>query len=398
MTKLGYYLERNRGRLNGFFLYLVLIPFLRPRGFDESWLWHKTFFTLWLYGAIALIALYFLLDIWRNGLGWKGYMWGVAAYYVLFALETFVQQKGFHEGYQKMFAAPALYVFCYLALKDDPKRFLLAMANILTVEFILGVTVFCPPIIGRLIGVYHVNFLGHVHVAAQYGLVGALTAYLLYRLDGRLRVRCLVLAGLSLVQTLWSGTAAGKLALLVVIAGAAAWYLPKLRLAVLLHPQVYYIGYVILNVLMLLFSFTGLDRALGINITFSGRTTVWREAFKLILEHPFLGYGAYGAQIVVPWSHGMNYAHNEFVQRLLDGGIVLCAAYILMLFFMVRAAGGVRGQKNRAVVNTLMMSMLLVMLFESVTDYYYCAFFFMLLAGSPEILDRKKRKWSGNSR
>lgn len=284
--------------------------------------------------------------------------------------------------------------------------------NILTVIFALNVTVLCPIVTNFLINTYHVNFLGHVQVAAQYGLLGCFAAYLLLKTEGRTKKRCILLVALSLIQTLWAGTAAGLLMLMVLCGGMYLRSKPSLRKYVLMDSKLYFYAYVALNALMLLFSFTGLDMALGINITLSGRTIVWREAFKLIVKHPLMGYGAYGAQIVTPWTTGMNYAHNEFVQRLLDGGILLCVAYIVMLYFFVQEAGKIQNRRVRSIANICLAAMLFVMLFESVTDYYFVIFFFVLLAYTQDILagkeqllaekERKKRKnsqtWDGDGK
>lgn len=393
MTKLLYFLERNRARLETALLYFILIPFLRPRGFDEIWGWYKGFFTLWLYGALVLILGCVILDWVRNGLRYKPCAYVMGGYYVLFILITHIQQKGIHEGTQKMFAAPALFLFCMLCLQTEPKRFLQAVVNILTVLFALNVTVLCPIVTDRLINIYHVGFLGHVQVVAQYSLLGALAAYLLYKMDSRTKYRVIALAALCLVQTVWSKTAAGMLVLGVVALGFLLRSLPKLRKLTLQAPTLYYFGYVAINALMLLFSFTGLDRMFESLFSFSGRTMIWREVFKLLLQHPILGYGAYGVKIVVPWSTGMNYAHSEFMQRLLDGGIVLCVVYILMVYTFVLSMHRVKNKRVLSVLNIALVGMLVVMLFESVTDYFFVSVFFTLLAYSPEILSHRRGRW-----
>ena len=395
MTRLLYFLERNRSRLIRISLYLALIPFLRPRGFDEVWGWYKTFFTLWLLGAMILILCGAVQDLYRNGLAYKPCLYATAVYYILFVLVTLIQQGGIGDGIQKMFAAPLLYVLCILCLRTDPKRFLVAVANILTVIFLLNTTVLNPIITNRLINIYHYNFLGHVQVGAQYALIGCLVGYLLFKMAPRLKRRCLLLVGLSLVQIVLCKTAAGLLVLCILAGGMVLRAIPRLRGLVTLNPVFYYLCYVVINALMLLFSFTGLDYLFESLFSFSGRTVVWRECIKLILDHPLLGYGAYGATIVVPWSHGMNYAHNEFVQRLLDGGIVLCVSYLVKMYFFVQEVQKVKNKKILSILNICMTAMLVVMLFESVTDYFFVIVFFTVLAYAPEISEYRKSRWEG---
>ena len=203
MTKLLYFLERNRSRIEWALLYIMLIPFVRPGGFAEVWGWYSKFFDLWLYAALAMILCWVVYDFFQNGLQYKACAYAMAAYYVAFVLITLIQQKGINEGLQKLFAAPALYMFCMLAMKNKPREFLIMLVNVLTVIFGLNITVFCPIITNRLIGVYHVNFLGHVQVVAQYSLVGCLAAYLLAKMDSRRKRRCILLVVLCLLQIVW---------------------------------------------------------------------------------------------------------------------------------------------------------------------------------------------------
>ncbi len=392
MTKLLFFFERNKRHIDAALLYAVLIPFLRPKGLDEIWGWYKAFFTLWLYGAMVLVLMRVVRHTVERGLNYKPCVWAMVGYYVLFVLITLIQQKGIHEGTQKMFAAPALYMLCIVGMRSAPRKFVFAIVNILTVIFALNTTVCCPIVMDRIIGITHVNFLGHVQVAAQYGLLGCFAAYQLWLMDGRLKRRSVLLVVLSVVQTLWAGTSAGLLMLLLLACGMMLRNFRQTRFLTRLDPRFYYGGYVLLNTLMLMFAFSGLDSALGINISFNGRTEVWRQAFKLIVEHPFLGYGAYGAQIVTTWTKGMNYAHNEFVQRLLDGGIVLCVAYVLMLYAFVREGKYVKSWRVRSIANICLTGMLFVMLFESVTDYYFVIFFFALLAYTPEIVNYRNKQ------
>lgn len=395
MTKLLYFLERKRSRIEWALLYIMLIPFVRPGGFAQIWGWYSKFFDLWLYGALALILCWVVYDFFQNGLQYKACAYAMAVYYVLFVAVTLIQQKGINEGLQKMFAAPALFMFCMVALKNKPREFLIALVNILTVIFALNVTIFCPIITDRLIAIYHVNFLGHVQVVAQYSLVGCLAAYLLAKMDSRRKRRCILLVALCLLQTVWAKTAAGMLVLAVLIGGVILRQLPRFRPLTLCNTQFLYGGYVAINALMFLFSFTGLDKMFESLFTFSGRTVVWRETFKLIIQHPILGYGAYGAKIVVPWSPGMNYAHNEFIQRLLDGGIVLCVAFLVMIYTFVQAAQKVKNKKVLSIINICFLAFLVVMLFESVTDYFFIVIFLCLMAYTPEILEYRKYRWGG---
>lgn len=369
-------------RFGKWLVYLVLIPFLHPRGFDESWGLYKGFFLLWLYAALVISVLWAAYDALRRGLPRRGWIWGVAAYYGLFILITLFTQKGIHEGLQKLFAAPVLYAFCYMQLKNDPKGFLRALANTLTVILGLNVTLLCPLVTDKLIGLYHIQFLGHVQIVAQFGVLGVFTGYLLYR-QGR-RTQSGVLAAASVLSMVFSGTAVSALVLVLLAVGIAALWLQRLsplRRALLLDTRLYLLGSILLSAGLLLFANWELDRALGFD--FSGRCFVWRAGLDRMAEQPWLGYGAYGVQLTTFWSAGMNYAHNELLQRLLDGGAVLCVAYYIMVYLLIQPVDRVRSRRTRGMGSLCLTALLLISQFESVTEYIPAAVLLCLLAELP---------------
>lgn len=69
--------------------------------------------------------------------------------------------------------------------------------------------------------------------------------------------------------------------------------------------------------------------------TFTGRIYIWRAALILIAESPIIGYGKFGFQdAILP--HGAIYqwemAHNQVLQCLMEGGIILAALWIGMVY------------------------------------------------------------------
>ena len=384
--------EGIESRYGALLLYFVMIPFLYPRGFSECWPWYKTLFTLWLYAGLGVAAVWILYDVLARGLRYRVSAYWLVGYHVLFVLITLLTQKGINEGLQKMLASPVLCVFVMLQLRLDVKRFLRTLVNLLIVSFVLNVSAFCVPVTAKMINMYHVNFLGHVHVSAQVGLLALFAGCLLYLRDRKQKERVIVLAVLSVATMLWSDTAASMLALAVVAASFVLWFFKATRPLLLFDSRRYLWASIALSVALMLYALVGLDTKLGINaLAISGRTFVWRDGMAKFLAQPFLGYGAYGTMIVTFWSPGMNYAHNELLQRLLDGGIVLAVAFYATLTVCLKPMGKIKNKALVALTNAFLISALLVMQFESVTEYYYMYLLFVLVSCMPEI-QRAKRK------
>lgn len=373
-------------------IYFVMIPFLYPRGFVETSDFYKGFFTLWLYLAMAVVVAWVVYDLLRNGPKNRWLECAVLVYYLLFVGITVLVQGGINAGLQKMFSAPALYLFCFLCLRKNSQRFLTVTGRILAVIFALNISVFSPPIAEKLMELYHVHFLGHVQVGAQYGVVGLLVAYLLLKLYPQRRDLGIVLLGTSVITVLWTGTLVGYIVIAVLAFGALLlWTKPARRQGWIqkglrMDARWLVAGQLILSVGLLIFSLTKLDVLLRNEfLSFNGRTFVWRDGIARFLERPVLGYGAYGVILETFWSEGMNYAHSELLQRLMDGGVVLCLVFYGMLWVLLGRVGRTADRDAVAVTNVLLFAVLMVMLFESVTEYHYITVFFALAACLPEV-------------
>lgn len=127
----------------------------------------------------------------------------------------------------------------------------------------------------------------------------------------------------------------------------------------------------------------------------NGRTFIWSQALALMKNHWLIGYGAYGVLIKVFFSPtGMNYAHNEILQRLLDGGIVLSVLFIIMISSHAKNIRKVRNENLYYWGHFAFALMLVLMLFESVTEYYYFFMLLTILSYLPRI-EEHQRKTSG---
>ena len=101
-----------------------------------------------------------------------------------------------------------------------------------------------------------------------------------------------------------------------------------------------------------------------------------------IKAHPIFGYGIDGILLHTFWTEwsggGFNYAHNQILQNLLDGGVMLTISFWIMIFAFIKPAKKIPEVKYRVFVNSSIIALLFVMIFDSTTccfdNYTRCAF------------------------
>ena len=80
------------------------------------------------------------------------------------------------------------------------------------------------------------------------------------------------------------------------------------------------------------------------------RTEVWKDSWKMVRDHPVTGVGLGAYETVFPTyarNNGMlliNYAHNDYIQALTDGGVVGGLLALAFIVLILRAA--FRGMKS----------------------------------------------------
>ena len=83
----------------------------------------------------------------------------------------------------------------------------------------------------------------------------------------------------------------------------------------------------------------------------TGRQMIWRDTLAMIREHPVLGVGVGAYQTVFPmYGHSdgstiVEFAHNDYLQALADGGIIAGALAVCFIIGVFRAFA--RGTRSR---------------------------------------------------
>lgn len=377
-------------------LYLILIPFLYPQGFSVYFRAYKMFFTAWLYAAIFIAFLVFIYNLSYGRARYKNCIGCMFAYYVLFIFLTYIDQGGINEGFQKLFVAPALCVLCTMCLRRNGIVFLNCLANIMIVDFLLNMTVFNSVFWTGFFSAsnLHIIFLGHVQVASQLGILGVFVAYLLGKRKKDI-FKAKVLFILSIITMIMSQTIVSLISIAVIILGYIYIRIGNYKSRIFNGNSKHFISFLIfINVCTwtLMRWMDGNYQRFGFDLSLNGRGFIWEQVWLALKSHLLLGYGAYGVKIKTFWSvwsdaQGMNYAHNELLQRLLDGGIILLIFFLIMLYSYVKYMSVIREKKIKCFTNLCLLVYVLVMLIESVTEYYYFYIFLSILAYLPELIN-----------
>ncbi|WP_455791691.1 O-antigen ligase family protein [Amedibacillus sp. YH-ame10] len=240
----------------------------------------------------------------------------------------------------------------------------------------MGLTIFNPWLMNHITQESHLMFLGHVQTAVSVGIVSLFISYLL-KLQNY-KSSAFVLSAFALLYMLLSATLTSFFAIFFICS-----YLVVVKYNIikklLQSPVHLFFGiYFIVNIFLIFYSlYSNLYILFGFDFSFSGRTIIWKEVFNLLEHHWLFGYGAYGVLIKTFWSTGMNYAHNDFMQHLLDGGIILTISFYLFMISACVNINKTKITKLKITSNACLILVLLVMLFESISESNYL---FLLLS------------------
>ncbi|WP_245480417.1 O-antigen ligase [Neorhizobium sp. NCHU2750] len=104
--------------------------------------------------------------------------------------------------------------------------------------------------------------------------------------------------------------------------------------------------------------------SVGIDATFTGRSSIWAFALQRVAEHPFFGYGfqlLWGSQYLrnittESWAYLAAHSHNSFLETLLNGGIPALLLILVWLFVLpLRDAGRAFASENDVVLTRLFL-------------------------------------------
>lgn len=352
--------------------YFVLIPLLSPKGLDFLIPGYKTFMTFWSMVALATIVLDSVFRLHGRKYIFDSYF-GFKVYFVTAILVSVFSSKGIGNGLQELFFFPVAFLYLVELDECEFREYCIASAYILTTLFILQIVVPSSLFAGN----YHMTLLGHVQVFSQYGLLALLLASYIYLKNWASRVLSVVLAVLSLVVMLTADADSAHLCIAIFFAVLLIekFFTSNVRLDFRYIVVLSFIA----SAAVVWSTVTKRSPLIGTSIdwTFNGRFFVWESAIRLIKESPFFGFGVENSVITTFWSSGMSYAHNQVMQCLVDGGIVLLIAMFWMFCSIGRCVGLISDERVYSVTIATLCALLFVLIFDSFTLYSYV---FILLA------------------
>ena len=333
--------------INKLYFYFVILAFLFPKGFSElSKIYHDIASAIvWL--AVMMILIKESRFIVKNAkFKSKGFL--IALYFVISFFITFLNRSTVTSGFQQIFAVPILCVFVISNMQRHPQALLETFISVLTIEFVLNaiftVTVFR--------GEEHLIFLGHVQVVSQFGLIALFIATLYWML---FKIHKKGVIFLILITLLTMFTTDANAAILSALILCIAFIIYKWRLYHILcfKTQIYLIGMIILNLLIIYM--TAVNTNIIPNLNFNGRKYVWQDALLNISNSIWVGYGIDGVLLHTFWTewtgNGFNYAHNQILQNMLDGGIVLTISFWIMIFMFTIETNSIKQKKYKLLSN-----------------------------------------------
>lgn len=129
------------------------------------------------------------------------------------------------------------------------------------------------------------------------------------------------------------------------------------------------------------------ENVLGKNTTFSSRVYLWIESIALIINSPWIGYGAQGVEWMVD-NIGGSGPHNLWLMILLEGGIVLCGMFIAIIVDILITT--VKHKSPRSAFMAVSISVAMLMsLFE--TYHFVCIFAIFIIAYYVGVSHRDKK-------
>lgn len=372
------------------YIYAVIFAILCPRGPIELSSAYKYVFTLFTWGIVALIWLRFFMRFPVNKHTVNKEYLPAVLYFVFAIIISLAVKRSVSGGLQQLFAYPTFFLFICEEMRRNSKTVIKAFAGILTV--LLAMNFPLTLIIFRRV-LYHITFLGHVQMISQFGVLAIFIAVIGFMSDVLSRRKACLLAALTFLNMMTTDASSAVLSAVIIVAVLIV-YIFKLYNLFCFKSQIY-VG------IMIAFSFFIIVAAckswlVGMvpDYTFSGRSYIWREVFQRFSESPIYGYGIEGILIKPFWvgpNGGFNYAHNQIMQNILDGGVILFTLFWAMILSLAQSINKMKNKILVIVSNAALICTLFMMVFDSVSLYCYSYVLFAIIMNSEFLFDSETK-------
>lgn len=376
--------------VNNMINYFVIISFLFPRGYAEFNSTYKTIFTCAIWISTIIIWAQFIISyrkiiVKQDRL--KDILF-IISYFASVIIITFIVRGFFINGYQKLITYPSICLFTICNLKRNSKSFLNTINNVFLVLLILQV------LLHKIFFQNHITFLGHVQMISQLCSLAIFCALIFWMLFHEKKTITILIVLLSLFTMITTDAASAKITCIILCIIALLYKLKK-HSFMEFDSKVYIICGMIFSIIIVSLSVINnlkFDNEVPF-LDLSGRSFVWIDALSKIKNKITFGYGVEGVLLDVFWnkwnnSQGFNYAHNQMLQNLLDGGVVVSITFLLMIFSFCRNTKNISNTKYKVLINAILITFLTIMIVESATSYCYVFICFAIIYVLPDIVEK----------
>ena len=362
------------------YIYATVFAILCPRGPIELSYAYKYVFTLLTWGIVALIWLRLFMRFPVSKYTVHKDFLPASLYFVFAIIISLAVKRSVSGGLQQLFAYPTFFLFICEEMRRDSKAVIKTFANILIVLLTMNFPL--TLIFKRLL--YHMTFLGHVQMIFQFGLLSIFIAVSGYVSGAIVREKMILLIFLSFLNMMTTDASSAVLSAIILVAVAIV-YIFKLYNLFCFKSQIYVAIMFAFSIFIVIAATKSWLVGIAPDHTFSGRSFIWREVFQRFSESPIYGYGVDGVLLKPFWvgkNGGFNYAHNQIMQNLLDGGIILFTLFWLMILSVAHSINKIKNKVMVILSNSTFMCTLFMMAFDSVSLYCYSYVLFAIIMNS----------------
>lgn len=321
-------------------------------------------------------------------------------YYLIILISTIINKSDVNSIIYEFISSIIPFYILFSGEPDEKNEMINSAGNLLFVIGIINLItiIFFPN------GLYNQGmernyyFLGHSNISIRYLLPGVCFTIVseLYKYN-RIKIKSIVfilLISLTLILT-WPATAIMGFSVFIILMivlnrfNIFAKIISPLKMFVFSITSSYLI---IFSNIQYHFSVL-LTKVLHRDLTFTNRTAIWERAIKYISPNPILGLGRttelYRREVLKATS-----AHNQFLNILFEGGIVLLIYFIILTIF---SSFNVYKCENKKISNTLIAAFAAYMIMWITEPFSYSGtvlmmFIFFIMIYSKEIFKAQREE------
>lgn len=300
-------------------------------------------------------------------------------------VSTIINSSSMHQFFA--FAYPILaYTSFFIWIGESQSRLILfvkIISNYYLVILIINLSllILSPNLFGEAYFLGRENYVGYCLLVGF--LYNSINAYLLGR-----KIQMIIYTVLMIVNNMliWSSTTvvATLFLLAVMFVPVLKSFFQKIPFYLLLISYCVVFIFVVIMSTIGFFDGTFVEKfiidILGKNMSYSGRDVLWEEAMLLIMQKPLLGYGVVKDGNIIQFitkegNLGSLSAHNQFLQSIYEGGVIVLLIIISSLLYLGKRIDMCSVKFVSLLFKSVVFALLLMYLTESPSLHFYFEIF-----------------------